>query len=213
MSPGPLPDRLRTADGITLQARWDLPDAGRGPAVVLCHPHPLYGGNLSLPLLRTVAAHLAGAGRPVLRFNFRGVGASAGSWGGGEGEEHDVAAAVEAAAAAFPSMAPAVAGWSFGAVVALRWQAAAGSGTPFAGIAPPLRTDLTPGMPPPEALPPARRLLILGDRDQFTSVADLRTYAADAGAEALILPGSDHFFYGREARVAEALAAHFAPAS
>jgi alpha/beta superfamily hydrolase len=204
------PDRLPAAGGVGLEALWDLPPEPRGPVVVLCHPHPLYGGTMSVPLLRTVAARLAGAGCPVLRFNFRGVGASGGSWSGGEAESEDVAAATAVAAAAFPLLPLALAGWSFGAVAALRWQAHTGGTGPFAGIAPPVRSDLAPPLPPPEALPPARRLFLIGDRDQFTPVADLSAYATVAGADLLVLPGSDHFFFGREGLVAEAIVAHFA---
>lgn len=206
-----LPERLRSEGGITLEARWDLPPAPHGPVVVLCHPHPLYGGNMAVPLLRTVAAHLAGAGAPVLRFNFRGVGASTGSWSGGEAEIADVAAAAGAAAAAFPRLPLALAGWSFGAVAALRWQAAATGTGPFAGIAPPVATGLAPGLPPPPGLAPARRFFLIGDRDQFTAVEDLSAYAAAIGATLQVLPGSDHFFFGREGRVADAVAAHLAP--
>jgi hypothetical protein len=164
---------------------------------------------MTVPLLRTVAARLAGAGCPVLRFNFRGVGGSGGSWSGGEAESEDVAAAAAAAAAAFPLRPLALAGWSFGAVAALRWQAHAGGAEPFAGIAPPVHSDLAPPLPPPHAMLPARRLFIIGDRDQFTPVADLSAYAAAAAADLLVLPGSDHFFFGREGLVAEAIAAHF----
>lgn len=210
MTGPPLPDRLHAGDGITLEARWDLPPDPRGPVTVLCHPHPLYGGTMDVPLLRTVAAHLARAGCPVLRFNFRGVGASTGSWGGGEAEVEDVAAAAVAAADSFPHLPLALAGWSFGAVTALRWQAAAAGAAPFAGIAPPVRTGLGPGLPAAAGLVPARRLFLLGDRDQFTGVDDLRAYAEAAGAVLMVLAGSDHFFYGREIRVAEAVAAHLA---
>lgn len=197
---------LRSGDGITLEARWDLPPAPRGAVVVLCHPHPLYGGSMEVPLLRTVAARLVGAGCPVLRFNFRGVGASTGSWSGGEAEVDDVAAAAEAAAASFPHLPLALAGWSFGAVAALRWQADAAGTGPFAGIAPPVPA----GLPPPPGLAPAPRLFLIGDRDQFTAVENLRAYAAAIGAALQVLPGSDHFFFGREGRVADAVAAHLA---
>jgi hypothetical protein len=175
--------------------------------VILCHPHPLYGGSMEVPLLRTVAARLAAAGCPVLRFNFRGVGTSTGSWSGGEAETEDVGAAATAASAAFPGLPLALAGWSFGAVAALRWQAGAASTARYAGIAPPVPAGLAPALPAPEALAPARRLFILGDRDQFTAVEDLRAYAAAAGAGLEVIGGSDHFFYGRESRVADAVAA------
>ena len=213
MSERALPERLPGPGGVTLQARWSLPAEPAGPVVVLCHPHPLYGGTMDVPLLRTVAAHLSRAGCPVLRFNFRGVGASTGSWSGGEAEVEDVGAAAAVAAAAFPTLPLALAGWSFGAVAALRWQAGAGGTGPYAGIAPPVRSDLAPGLPAPATLAPARRLLIVGDRDQFTTVEDLSAYAAAVGAQMQVFPGSDHFFYGREAGVADAVTAGLAAPS
>jgi uncharacterized protein len=165
------------------------------------------------PLLRTVAAGLLAHGFPVLRFNFRGVGASTGSWGGGQLEEHDVAAAAAAGLVAFPTLPLALVGWSFGAIAALRWQATTAGAAAFVGIAPPADAGLTPGLPAPERLAPARRLFVIGDRDQFTAVDDLQQYATRAGAAVQVLSGSDHFFYGRERRVADAAAAHLAGSS
>jgi alpha/beta superfamily hydrolase len=208
-----VPATLLTGDGVSLEARWDLPAGNGVAAVVLCHPHPRYGGNMEVPLLRTVAASLTAAGCAVLRFNFRGVGASTGAWGGGEAEIGDVAAAAATAGTTFPDLPLGVAGWSFGAATALAWQADTAGSAPYVGIAPPTRPDIGTGLPDPARLPPARRLFVLGDRDQFTTVADLSAYAAALGADVLVIPGSDHFLYGREHRVGEAVAAHMARAA
>lgn len=207
MSTGPV--QIRAADGVLLEARWDVPADPAG-AVVLCHPHPLMGGTMRVPLLRTVAAALVAAGQAVLRFNFRGVGASAGAWDDGRGEAHDLAAAVEAAHQAYAGLPQGLAGWSFGALMALRHQAAAGSDEALVAIAPPTRSASGLGLPDPASLRPASRLFIVGDRDRFSSAADLRRYAESTGAEISVLAGSDHFFFGREHRVGEAAAAHFA---
>jgi alpha/beta superfamily hydrolase len=204
------PTTLRTDDGITLEARWDVPDEPR-VVVVLCHPHPLYGGTMEVPLLRTVAARLAAAGCAVLRFNFRGVGASTGAWNGGRAAVDDLAAAV-AATAAFPGLSLSLAGWSFGAVIALCWQADNGSGHRLAAIAPPTRADVGPGLPDPSSLAPAHRLFVVGSRDQFADAAALGAYADALGARLQIFPGSDHFFYAREHRVGDAVAAHLTAA-
>lgn len=203
------PTTLPTDDGVSLEARWDVP-AGPRAVAVLCHPHPLYGGTMEVPLLRTVTARLAAAGCTVLRFNFRGVGASTGTWSGGRGEVGDLAAAAAAAADAFPNLPLGLAGWSFGAVIALRWQADNGSRHRLAAIAPPTRVDISPGLPDPSSLAPARRLFVVGSRDQFADAAVLGAYADALGAELRIVPGSDHFFYAREHRVGEAVAAHLA---
>ena len=206
------PTTLRAEGGITLEARWDVPDDPRR-AVVLCHPHPLYGGTMEVPLLRTVAARLVAAGCAVLRFNFRGVGASAGARSGDRVAVDDLAAAVAAATAAFPGLPLGLAGWSFGAVIGLCWQADNGSGHPLAAIAPPTRADAGPGLPDPSSLAPARRLFVVGSRDQFADVAALGAYAGALGAELQVLPGSDHFFYAREHRVGDAVAAHLRAAA
>jgi alpha/beta superfamily hydrolase len=207
MSTPALPDRLHTEDGVSLAARWDRPSGTASGVVVLCHPHPQRGGHKDLPLLRTVAACLTEAGLAVLRFDFRGVGDSGGSWGGGEAELGDVAAAVLAASRAFPEAAVGLAGWSFGAVAALRWQAAAAAATRYVGIAPPTHPGLIPALPDPALLAPARRLFIVGDRDQFADTGDLAAYAEALGADLRLLPGADHFFLGRERRVGEEAAA------
>jgi len=210
MSTGPT--TLATDDGITLEARWDVPDDPR-VAAVLCHPHPLYGGTMEVPLLRTVAGHLAATRCAVLRFNFRGVGASTGTWGGGRAAVGDLAAAVAAVAAAFPGLPLGLAGWSFGAVVALRWQADNGSRHRLVAIAPPTRAEVGPGLPDPASLAPAPRLFLIGSRDQFTDADALRAYADALGAELRVIPGSDHFFYARERHIADAVAAHLTEGS
>jgi alpha/beta superfamily hydrolase len=203
---------LMTSDGIGLEARWDLPDGGAIGTVILCHPHPLMGGSMQVPLISTVGQALAGHGLAVLRFNFRGVGRSEGRWSGGDAEIEDVDAAVAAAAAAHPGIPSGLAGWSFGAQTALRWQARTGDRRRYAGIAPPIVLTGAAALPSPEALAPADRLFVIGDRDQLTPVDDLRTYARNTGARLEVLPGSDHFFHFREARVARLLIGHFTPA-
>jgi alpha/beta superfamily hydrolase len=164
---------------------------------------------MNAPLLRTVTKVLTDQEMAVLGFNFRGVGTSTGAWGGGEKELADVAAAVAAARAGYPEVPLGLAGWSFGAVIALRWTALAKEAVPYAGIAPPVRSDLSPGLPGPTELPKARRRLILGDRDQFTTVAELQEYADSIDAELVVVRGSDHFFYHRERRIGELVAEVF----
>lgn len=203
---------LATSDGLHLAAHWDLPASEPTAAIVLCHPHPLMGGSMEVPLIRGVASGLTGSGFAVLRFNFRGVGDSEGVWSGGSAEIEDVAAAARTAETAYPTLPHGLAGWSFGAHTALRWQARSDDGRPYAGIAPPVSMTGAADLPAPNALPPAARLFVIGDRDQFTTVEALRTYSSDAGARLEVVSGSDHFFYFREGRVADLVAAHFSEA-
>lgn len=196
--------RLSSGD-VELEARWDLPHAPHH-IVVLCHPHPLHQGTMTAPLMEGVARSLCMRGFAVLRFNFRGVGTSTGSHDYGVGEVDDVHAAAKHAEAEHPTLPIGLAGWSFGAVTALRWQARERSGLPYVGIAPPVSSTHTPTLPAPHELAAAHRTFVVGDRDQFVEVEELSSYAASIGAETEVLLGSDHFFYFREERVAAAVA-------
>jgi len=203
---------IATSDGLTLEGAWSAPAAPPAGVVVLCHPDPRQRGTMAAPLIKSLAASMSEAGLAVLRFNFRGVGRSEGAVGDGAAEVADVAAAVAVATASHPLLPIGIAGWSFGAVVALRWQAQTGSDLPYAGIAPPVWLPDERGrlLPEPAELESADRLFVIGDRDQFTSVDDLRAYANSIGAVLKVLAGSDHFFFFREGVVGKALVEHFA---
>ena len=193
---------IETSDGVKLEGRWDDP-AEPHTALVFCHPHPQHGGTMTAPLMHKVTKELVTANFSVLRFNFRGVGASSGQWDGGEGEINDVAAAVEHARDR--GLPLALSGWSFGAGTALRWQARDADASPYVGIAPPVLSEYMRSPPSGSELAQARRLFIVGDRDQFVTVDDLQSYASSIGATVHVIPGSDHFFYFREDRVAAAI--------
>ncbi len=197
--------RITTSDGLSLEAAWTRPgDPDR--VLVLCHPHPQQGGTMNAPLIAALARHLSAAGWAVLRFNYRGIGSSQGQSSGGTGEVSDVAAAVDAAAAAHPDLSLDLVGWSFGAATALRWQARTASALRYVGIAPPVASQYTPPLPPPEGLAATTRTFIIGDRDQFTTTDDLGAYARSIGAGLEVIKGSDHFFHFRDAKVAELVA-------
>lgn len=164
---------------------------------------------MTAPLMHKVTKRLVGRDLTVLRFNFRGVGASGGAWGGGIDEIDDVAAAVHRAGREDGDLPIGIAGWSFGAVTALAWQARDGNSSPYAGIAPPIRTEYAERLPAPRSLPEAARTFILGDRDQFATIEEARMYTDAAGASLSILNGSDHFFFFREDKVADLIADHF----
>ncbi len=199
---------IDTSSGIKLEARWDSADQPTR-AIVFCHPHPQQGGTMTAPLMHKITKALVEHGFCVLRFNFRGVGRSEGDWDEGLGEIDDVAAAM-AHAHEHVTVPLGLAGWSFGAATALAWQARESDVTPYAGIAPPVRTEYAERLPPPEELTAAPRHFVLGDRDQFVTVDQLQDYADAAGATLTVVRGSDHFFYFREEVVAELMAEHFA---
>ena len=105
-------------EDFTLEGKWFCPEGdGPFPVVVICHPHPLYGGNLRNNVVRAVYRELARLSVAVLRFNFRGVGTSGGSHSGGVSEVKDVQAAIKFALSR-PEVDPeklGLAGYSFGA--------------------------------------------------------------------------------------------------
>jgi alpha/beta superfamily hydrolase len=149
--------------------------------------------------MEKVTAHLVAAGMAVLRFNFRGVGASQGVAGDGPGVLNDLTAAMATARSAGLPMG--LTGWSFGAATALRWQAATGDTTTYCGIAPSVSD-----VPGPTQLAPARRSIIMGERDQLISFPEAEEYARSIGATFHAI-AADHFFYYREDRVAALVAA------
>ncbi len=94
-------------------------DSTPGASAVVCHPHPLYGGTMHNKVVFRIAKATLSLGMPTLRFNFRGVGKSAGSYDSGRGERDDVAAALDFLRARFPERPIILAGFSFGSWVGL----------------------------------------------------------------------------------------------
>jgi len=187
--------KLTTSDGVTLEARIDSPSRPER-LTVLCHPHPLHGGSMNAPLMIAVAGRLVERGHSVLRFNFRGAGASGGEHDYGRGELKDIGAAFDLAETmGFPVS---ISGWSFGAATALQWLADNNSTIPYVGIAPPA-DDL------PSDLPSGQKRVILGNRDQVIDGEALTAYAVDHAIDLLITPG-DHFFHGRGKRIGDLVA-------
>ncbi len=202
----PIVTTIRVSSSVDLEARWDLPDQiDRG--VVLCHPHPLHRGTMTVPLLEAITTDLLTRSVAVLRFNFRGVGRSTGAHDGGIAEIDDVAAAVDHAHERFPDLDFGVAGWSFGAGTALRWHARDRSDHHYVGIAPGVGPNASQRLPDPSSLHAVPRTFIVGDRDQLVPSDLVIAYADQAGATVHVLKGSDHFFYFREQKVACLLAA------
>jgi alpha/beta superfamily hydrolase len=187
--------------GITLEGRlW--PGVAPGGAVIT-HPHPLFGGDMANNVVLTAVRALAARGMAALRFNFRGVGRSTGTYGGGLEEADDVAAAL----AFLKSRTPGpyyVVGYSFGAAVAgralLKGLAADGA----ICIAPPIAfMDLT-------FLPrvPGLRLILVGDRDELCPLPGLQALMTasqppptETPAEIRVIEGADHFFSHGEAEL------------
>ena len=172
-------------------------------AVVVCHPHPEYGGTMDDGIVTTVAGSLRAAGVATLRFNFRGVGRSEGEHGGGVAEVDDVRAALDWLAEHAPGARLSLAGYSFGAVMALRAGAADPRPERLVAIA------LPAAMLDAAFLADCRTptLFVHGDRDQFSPAAQLESLLARCPAEKQVerIPGADHFLYAHAERVGESV--------
>lgn len=202
---------ITTDDGERLEGLWYQPTNPRA-VLVFCHPHPLHQGTMRAPLMEKMSRRLSDSDVAVFRFNFRGVGYSTGDHDAGIAELADISAAVHEAAEYRPDLPHGLAGWSFGAATSLNWLAMTGSDLPWVGIAPPVRSDASPALPDAQRLAGSgAKTLILGERDQFTTVEEMTLYADSIGAQ-LTSVGADHFFFGQEDRLAELVeAALFSP--
>ena len=191
---------LATRDGVNLEAQLGLPPTPRG-GVVICHPHPLYGGDMDNPVVVRVAEVCREVGLATLRFNFRGVGDSTGQHGHGRDERLDVAAALTHLSALLPAGASlGLAGYSFGAAMAAQ-VASEPSGLPqltaVALIAPPLART---GDEPFAALAPlaVHLLMVAGDHDEYCPLASLQALGRRLpSAELKVIEGANHFFFGK----------------
>ena len=199
--------RFRTADGLALEGELRAADGTPRGTAVLCHPHPEHGGSKDHPILWAIRNDLAAhRGLTVLAFNFRGVMGSEGVHGAGEAELADVAAAVDRVReeAEGPTV---LAGWSFGAWVALRHAVIDPRIAALVLVAFPIGAA-SARRPLPEfgnlERLSAPTLLVAGDDDAICPIDGMRSLASwIPGAESLVLDGTDHFFGRRERELAE----------
>jgi hypothetical protein len=170
---------------------------------VVCHPHPLHGGTLHNKVVHRVSSVLHGLGAAVLRFNFRGVGGSAGQHEQGAGELEDARAALRWMEARYPDAHRWVAGFSFGAWVAARLAASEPRVERLILVAPPLATSDFSVLE--SATVP--KLVIQGTRDDLCPLAALEgVFPSWATPKTLIrVEGASHFFDRRLAALADAL--------
>jgi len=177
-----------------LEALLEEPVEGttRAGLVVVCHPHPLHGGTMQNKVAHTLARSLCGLGLSALRFNFRGVGASAGSYGSGVGELQDALAVLDWAAQARPRSTLWLAGFSFGGCIALQ----ASLQRPVqqvVAVAPAVERCAIDG--PPRC----PWLVVQGLEDELVDSRAVRAWTSkqDGAVELVELAGVDHFFHGR----------------
>jgi alpha/beta superfamily hydrolase len=193
-----------------LDARVHVPASPRR-AVVICHPHPLYGGSMHSPVPLAIAKTLADKASDSVawaRFDFRGVGQSTGTYDDGRGEVDDARAVVEHMRRLAPGVPISVCGHSFGSWVGVRAAAADGGVDRVLLVAPSTRFferwDDGPRFTGPT-------LIFLGDQDEFCDVDEGRALAARLGAELRVFEGYGHYFKKSRRAMAEAALPFLAP--
>jgi uncharacterized protein len=179
-----------------LACALDAPAAADGAAparglALICHPHPLHGGTLDNKVVQTLARAAVQAGLRALRFNFRGVGGSAGKWDEGRGEIDDAAAVLAYGLRAGEPFW--LAGFSFGAHVASQLaQRQAQAGSPAERL-----VLVGPAVSNFEVAPvPAGSRVVHGELDDVVALAAVLDWARPQQQPVLVMPGAGHFFHG-----------------
>ncbi len=178
-----------------VEAMLEKPPEARSDIVaVCCHPHPLYGGSMQNKVVHTLARACQDQDVTTVRFNFRGVGASAGAHDDGVGESEDAAAVADWALAATGAARLWSLGFSFGAFVAYR-LATLRDAAALVTVAPPVqRFDFT-RLP----VPACPWYVAQGDADDLVDHGRVLAWARSLSPppEVRIIAGAEHFFHGR----------------
>ena len=195
---------------ILLEGVWHSPEVSQSSAVIVCHPHPLYGGDMSNNVVVAICQTLARQSIAAFRFNFRGAGKSEGVFGKGIAEQEDIRAALSFVSSS-KEIDPeriGLAGYSFGATVALPVAVQDERVGLLALVSPPLSG---PGWEQLERYDKPK-FLIVGDDDPFISLERLQQYARDIPdpRECQVVPGVDHFWWGYEEKVTQKVTQFFA---
>jgi alpha/beta superfamily hydrolase len=199
---GPVAEPLLLAGSAgALEAVVEVPAGVTQPAafMVVCHPHPQHGGTMHNKVVTTLARCAHELGVPTLRFNYRGVGASAGSYDEGRGEVEDALAAVAWGRQRWPDAQLWLGGFSFGGVVALRASTTRGVGNVdrLVTVAPALGRNF--GAPREISVPTCPWLIVQGDADEVVDATVVIDWAEQLQPppELVVLPGVGHFFHGQ----------------
>ena len=174
---------------------WTVAEANPHLAAVVCHPHPLFGGTMHNKVVYQAAKTLHQHGLPVLRFNFRGAGSSAGAHDRGEGERGDVSAALDYVAKEFPGRGILLAGFSFGSWVGLRVGCEDSRVTELIGLGIPVDSSDF-GYLRACAKP---KLFVQGGNDQFGSRTVVQNLfdTLPEPKRLVFVESADHFFTGK----------------
>lgn len=179
-----------------------IPDATPRALAIVAHPLPTLGGTMENKVAMTLAKTFAELGCVTLRFNFRGVGASAGEFTGGEGEEQDMVAVTRYAQELFGEELPLIlSGFSFGGYVAAR-AAARLHPQHLVLAAPAVGRFAMPAVSPDT-------LVIHGEQDDVVPLADALDWARPQHLPIVVLPQAEHYFHGRLTQLRDIVKKHF----
>ncbi len=194
-----------TGPAGALEALLDGDSASPRAAVVFAHPHPQQGGTMHTKAVFQGSKGLARIGCAVLRFNFRGVGGSAGTFDGGVGEKEDFVAALDFMHARYPGAPLWAAGFSFGSWVALETGADDPRVSVLIAIAPPVARN---GYSFPRTLESTKpKFIVQGSEDELCPIKELWGFYSKLKEpkELVVIDGARHLFEGRTKEVGEAL--------
>jgi uncharacterized protein len=197
-----------------LEALLDAPEGlepGTAPraAVVFAHPHPQFGGTMHTKAVYQGAKGLTRIGCAVLRFNFRGVSASEGTFDRGEGEKADFSAALDYLSARYPASPLWASGFSFGAWVALEVGAVDPRVSLLIGIAPPVATSVS-GQPydfSNTLVSTKPKFFVQGEGDDVCPLEAMWQFYGrlQEPKELVVIDAADHLFDGKTQEVGDAL--------
>lgn len=175
-----------------------------GTAIV-CHPHPLYAGTMHNKVVQTLARAMVATGWDAWRFNFRGVGLSAGVHDHGEGESEDLLRVIDQVAAEGPLV---LAGFSFGTYVASRVLQKLHAQRKVHAV---VFVGTAASRFPVQAIPTdlhVRSLVVHGEQDETVPIGPVLDWAREQSLPLMVLPGCEHFFHGRQVQLRDLVVRH-----
>jgi alpha/beta superfamily hydrolase len=188
-----------------LEVVCNVPDAPLAGIALVAHPHPLHGGTLDKKVVQTLAKTFFSLGYAAVRFNFRGVGGSAGTFDDGIGETDDALMVLAQAKAKYGAELPVVlAGFSFGSFVQTR-VARAVEAQRLVLVGPAVRRFAVEEVP-------ADTIVVHGEDDEVVPLADVLAWARPLELPIVVFPGCGHFFHGRLAQLQRVITGMWQPA-
>ena len=173
---------------VAVDTTTDVPTRG---LAVICHPHPLQGGTMDNKVVTTIARALTQRGWRVVRFNYRGVGGSAGAWDEGRGEVDDALAVIAAHRVAGEALV--LGGFSFGGYIAASAAAKLPEGEKAQRLVLVAPSTVKHTAPPV----PDDTLLIHGEADDVVALSASMDWARPQALPVVVVPGAGHFFHGQ----------------